>query len=198
MVQPRSEFRVEQRSNSLPATPPGNYQHKLLCRAAKIGGTWTELQWGEKKEISQIMNTPPPPPPPPALTAPLWRAAALYYKTNEVSALYFLLRETSDEWVDGQIHLMKTCRLGYRRGPCAALGCHGNRCTCWIFFSAPIWPLSDWHVGVTERKGVLPAWLQPLSPFLLRHDQKKRAPRKQLWILNTCVFEYLRVCRISG
>lgn len=93
---------------------------------------------------------------PPPLTAPLWRAPALYHKTNGVSALYFLLRETSDGWVDGRIHLMKTCRVGYRRGPCTALGFHGNRCTCWIFFFALIWPRADRHVGVAKRKCVLP------------------------------------------
>lgn len=78
-----------------------------------------------------MMNSPSAPHPSP-LTPP-----ALYQKKNGVSALYFLLRETSDGWVDGRIYLMKTCVVRYRRGPCTALGCHGNRCTGWIFSFFP-------------------------------------------------------------
>lgn len=139
------------------------------------------------KERNKPNNEHPRPP-----TAPLWRAPALHHKTNEVSALYFFLRETSDGWVDGRIRLMKTCRLGYRRGSCAALGCHGNRCTCWIFFFALIWPhndRSDRKETCCQHHCSLPAHfccdMTKKTPFLLFFEAKS--------CLRICVFANIEV-----
>lgn len=83
-----------------------------------------------------MMNCPSAPCPSPPRPSP-HTPPALYQKKNGVSALYFLLRETSDGLVDGRIHLIKTCVVHCRRGPCTALGCHGNRCTCRFFSFSP-------------------------------------------------------------
>lgn len=112
-----------------------NTSSKLSVQAVVSSRNWRNMN----KSCSEVRRkkwvkwwTAPLPPAPPPLPPP-----ALYQKKNGVSALYFLLWETSDGWVDGLILLMKTCVVRCRRGPCTALGCHGNRCTCWIFSFFP-------------------------------------------------------------
>lgn len=123
-----------------------NTSRKLLARAiVSSSKNWRNMskaavRWKERNELNDEQPLWPPHHHHCTPTAPLWRAPALYHKKNGVSVLYFLLTETSDGWLDGWMHLMKTCGVGYRQGPCTALGCHGNHCTCRIFSFAQIWP----------------------------------------------------------
>lgn len=112
-----------------------------------------------------MMNSHPEIPPSPV------GVTASDQRKNGVSALYFLLSETSDGWTD-PAGTDGNLEGGLQTGPCTALGCHGDRCMSsesspWLRCDHPWIDTSQWPKGKSVRgKRVLPAWSWALGPSL--------------------------------